>query len=162
MQWHQFHHDLLMIWNDSIQDDILYSRGHTRTFDYKHIPLFWACLNFKFSVMQWENTFGYKHTPQNCLNSIYKCCTYDRENTVIYSIYLFIQYIYPWNNCSIKGRFPFVFITMSIFDTLLMAHFLTTKRTCERLYIYISPVVGSTPELSSEWNILYSAKFSAY
>ena len=38
---------------------IPYSCGHTRTFDYKCIPLFWAYLSFKFSVMLWENTFGY-------------------------------------------------------------------------------------------------------
>ncbi len=37
-----------------------YSHGHTRTFGYKHTPLFWPCLISKFSVTLWENTFGYK------------------------------------------------------------------------------------------------------
>ena len=51
---------------------ILYSQGHMHTLDYKRIPLFWACLRFKFSVTLWENRFGYKRTPKIAQTSIYK------------------------------------------------------------------------------------------
>ena len=41
---------------------LLYSHSHTRTFDYKRIPLFWPYLSFKFSVTLCENAFKYKRT----------------------------------------------------------------------------------------------------
>ena len=47
-----------------LEKQIPYSRAHKRTFDYKLTPLFGPCLISKFSVTLWENTFGYKRTPQ--------------------------------------------------------------------------------------------------
>ena len=60
---------------------LLYSCGHMRTFDYRRIPLFWACLSFKFSVTIWENTFGYKRTPK-LPKLLFISAAYDRENSV--------------------------------------------------------------------------------
>ena len=72
---------LRVAWHDTMV--ILYSCGHKRTSDYKRTLLFGPCLTSKFSVTLWENTFGYKHTPKIRQTRIYKCCAYERKNTVV-------------------------------------------------------------------------------
>ncbi len=52
---------------------------------------FWFYLSFKFCVKLWENAFEYKRTPIFCSTSIYKCCVYDRENTVSENMWCLVQ-----------------------------------------------------------------------